>query len=403
MYRILAITSKDLLQLVRDGKIYLFLLVMPIAFTVLFGYAFGSFGSDDADPRLPVVVVDLDQSEYSQQLLSALDSSRLMRTEPASGNELPDLEKQLQDGDYAAIIIIPTGYEDEFLGGNPGQITLLANPASTTTNSLQTEILVASRRLASALWTAQTINEFTNADQGWKGVSDPVFQQALGAWESPPIQFETSAGETTEAEEPPSFGSSAHSSPGMMLQFAIAGLLTAATVIVVERKTNALERLLTTPARRFHILIGHFLAIFIIIFLQFIILIAFGQILLKVDYMSDPLATFLVALSAALCISALGLLIGVLAKNEGQAIIFSLIPMFILSGLGGAWVPLEVTGETFQLIGHFSPVAWAMDGFKNITVRSLGVEAAVVPTLALLGYALLFLVIAALIFNRVER
>ncbi len=43
MYRILAITSKDLLQLVRDGKIYLFLLVMPIAFTLLFGYAFGGF------------------------------------------------------------------------------------------------------------------------------------------------------------------------------------------------------------------------------------------------------------------------------------------------------------------------------------------------------------------------
>jgi hypothetical protein len=40
--------------------------------------------------------------------------------------------------------------------------------------------------------------------------------------------------------------------------------------------------------------------------------------------------------------------------------------MFVLAGLGGAWVSLEVTGAVFQTIGHLSPVAWAMDGFKNV-------------------------------------
>ena len=56
--------------------------------------------------------------------------------------------------------------------------------------------------------------------------------------------------------------SMAHSSPGMMMQFAIAGLLTAATVIVNERKTRSLQRLLTTATSRFQILFGHYLAIF---------------------------------------------------------------------------------------------------------------------------------------------
>ena len=43
-----------------------------------------------------------------------------------------------------------------------------------------------------------------------------------------------------------------------------------------------------------------------------------------------------------------------------------MIPMFLFSGLGGAWVPLENTGPAFQAIGHLTPVAWAMDGFKTI-------------------------------------
>jgi len=74
--------------------------------------------------------------------------------------------------------------------------------------------------------------------------------------------------------------------------------------------------------------------------------------------------------------------------------------MFILAGLGGAWVPLEFTGLTFQTIGHLTPLAWAMDGFKNILVRSLGLTSVLLPAAALLGYATLFLGLSAWRFHR---
>ena len=189
----------------------------------------------------------------------------------------------------------------------------------------------------------------------------------------------------------------------MMLQFAIAGLLVAAQVIVNERKSRTLQRMLTTATGRVHILFGHYLAILALILGQFFILLAFGQLILKLNYLSAPGATALVAFTAALCIAGLGLLIGTLARTEEQAIIFSLIPMFVLAGLGGAWVPLEVTGPTFQTIGHLSPVAWAMDGFKNITVRGLGLEAVLLPAIALFGYALLFFAVASWRFRATQE
>jgi len=83
-----------------------------------------------------------------------------------------------------------------------------------------------------------------------------------------------------------------------------------------------------------------------------------------------------------------------LARSDEQAVIFSLIPMFVFSGLGGAWMPLEVTGATFQAIGHISPIAWAMDGFKNITTRGLGISSVLLPASALIGYAVLFFSLA---------
>ncbi|MCJ7584090.1 MAG: ABC transporter permease [Anaerolineales bacterium] len=150
-------------------------------------------------------------------------------------------------------------------------------------------------------------------------------------------------------------------------------------------------------------LLGHYLAIVTMILCQFIILIVFGQLILKLDYLRAAGATLLVTLASALCIGALGLLIGVLAKSEEQAVMFSLIPMFILAGLGGARVPLEITGPTFSTIGHISPVAWAMDGFENIISRGLGFSSVLVPATALLGYTVLFFILAAWRLHKSEE
>jgi ABC-type transport system involved in multi-copper enzyme maturation permease subunit len=66
-------------------------------------------------------------------------------------------------------------------------------------------------------------------------------------------------------------------------------------------------------------------------------------------------------------------------------------------------VPLDVTGPTFQAIGHVSPVAWGMDGFENIAVRSLGFNSVLLPAAALFGYALLFFILAAWRFRRASE
>jgi ABC-2 type transport system permease protein len=96
-------------------------------------------------------------------------------------------------------------------------------------------------------------------------------------------------------------------------------------------------------------------------------------------------------------------LIGIVARTEEQATIFSLIPMFVFAGLGGAWVPLEVTGPTFQVIGHLSPVAWGMDGFENIIARGLGFGSVLLPAAALMGYAVFFFILAVLRFRTINE
>lgn len=397
MTRILDIAFKDLMQLSRDFKTFMFLLIMPIIFTYLFGYAFGGFNSGESDSRLPVGYIAQDDHWVTDSLHDLLNESEVIKLDENIFHSAPDLEQLVADGDLAAAVIVPDGYGRAVLKGKTARLIVITDTGSTAGSTIEAELLSLTNRLDSAVRTATIIEE-----TGAQGVPfDYAFEQTLAAWEEPPITIE----ETTSAalqQEGNGNSALAHTAPGMMMQFAIAGLLTAAQVIVAERKSRTFQRILTTATNRMQIVVGHYLSILFLILAQFILLIAFGQLVLRVGYFRVPAATMLVAFSAALCISALGLLIGILAKSDEQAVTFSLIPMFLFSGLGGAWVPLEVTGPTFQLIGHLSPIAWGMDGFENIVARGLGFGSVVLPSLALIGYAILFFTLAVLRFRKIE-
>lgn len=389
MSSILNIASKDILQILRDRKSFLFLLIMPIAFTIMFGFAFSGTNSQAADTRLPVGFVNQDQSStLSKELETQLSNSSVIRLLPG---EINAVQTKLEKKDLAAIVFIPEGYSDSLPSNAPLPLIVWADTSTNDGLSAKTEVSVAASRLMMAVQTARQL-----APEGGS-TYDAVLHSSMLSWQNPPVRVNAkevanSNASTTKSNE--NVNKFAHSSPGMLLQFAVAGLMTCALVIISERKNNCLQRLMTTSTNRVEILLGHYLSIFLTLFLQFAILIVFGDVVLKLNYHDHLLATLMIAVASALCIAALGLLIGVIAKSEEQAIAFSMILMFLLSGLGGAWVPLEVTGKTFQAIGHVSPLAWAMDGFENILSRGLGVSAAWLPAAALLGYAVLFFALA---------
>jgi ABC-2 type transport system permease protein len=395
MQRIWDIAVKDLLQNTRSRMTFLFFLVMPLLFTLLFGYANGSFASAK-DSRLPVGFLDEDKSQVSLRLRQMFEHSQVIRLETFISHDQADYEQLVMDGQLAAAVIIPEGYGHTSMHGKRARMTLIADTSTTSGTSIKSDLLAAAVRLENAVRTALIFDDADREQTPFRYILD----EAIKRWEDPPIIVkETSS--SLLLEQNARNNAMVHLSPAMMLQFAVAGLMTAAQIIVSERKARALQRMLTMDVEKTHILCGHFLAIYTLIMFEFFALITFGQFVLGINYLHVPEATLLVAAAAAACFAALGLLIGMIARTEDQAVIFSLVPMFVFSGLGGAWVPLEATSETFQLIGHFTPVAWAIDGFKNIIIRGWGVESVLTSVVVLLGYAVLFFGLAAWRF-RVE-
>ena len=186
------------------------------------------------------------------------------------------------------------------------------------------------------------------------------------------------------------------------MQFAIFGLVTSAQILVQEKKTRTLQRLITTNMKPWEIVAGHMLAMFTITFLQTAMLVVFGQWVLKVDYLREPLGVLLVSVTLGLWVASMGLLIGVIAKEEQQVILFSMIAMFLFSALGGTWFPLEATGGAFAEIGKAMPSAWAMNGLQNILIRGLGLESVWMAVGMLSAYAVFFFLLAVWRFRKME-
>jgi ABC-2 type transport system permease protein len=408
--RIIDLAINDLLQILRDWKAALFLVIMPIGFTLMFGAIFGSSSAGNeegpADARIPVSFVDQDQGALSAALFDLLSlSDSICPVAPAGEQTLAALQSQVEAGELAAVIVVPAGFSAAFLNAEnapekrlPLDVTINAQSGAGATAQYALQSVIG--RLASAVQAAHFSSQARAQIEPFASDQEQYFAAALSAavaaWSKPPVTLATSqAVQANAADQVYSDNPYAHASAGMMVQFAIAGLLGAAEVLVLERQSGSLRRLLTTAIARSEILFGHFLAMLAMIFLQFALLIVFAQLVLDVPYFSAPLATLVIALATSIFAASLGLLIGALSKTPEQAVIFSLLPMFILSGLGGAWVPLEFTNPAFQKVAYLSPLAWAMDGIKNIIVRGQGLESMLQPAAILLAFSIAVLAIAA--------
>jgi ABC-2 type transport system permease protein len=395
--RILELTLKDLNQLARDRRILLFLVAMPVVFTVFMGFALRS-AAQPADPRLALGWVTHDpQGLLSQQLRASLAQNEALRVVDLDAAR-QNVNDSVSKGDVAGVLSVPANFSADALAGRPAQLSLITNPLSTRGQSLAQLVRGEVTQLMSSAAVARLDVATIAAQKPFGSNADrqtelqAAFQAAAQAWSQvttgSQLKIESSAARGSGAQ----FGGNPYNqtSPGIMVQFAIFGLVSSAQILVQERKTRTLQRLLTTNMKPWEIVAGHLLANFGVVFLQTALLIAFGQWFLGVNYLREPLGTLVVAIALGLWVSSMGLLIGAVAKGEEQVVLFSLIAMFALSALGGAWFPLEGAGQAFATVGHLTPAAWAIDGFQNILIRGLGLPSVWLPAAILLAYALGF-------------
>jgi ABC-type multidrug transport system permease subunit len=398
--RIFDLAFKDLSQILRDKRALLFLVAMPIVFTLFMGFAYnaGESGSESADMRLGLAYVDPEPaSRLSQMLFARLEESdavKVIRLEQAESLE------SLRRGEVAGVLVLPGNFDAQARDGSVPQLTLIAAANASEGQSLYQLLRVPISQLMSAVEIASISAETQASPDEYS----PALELAWAKWDENSrlerVRMERAVGQAQESW----FGDNPYNqaSPGILVQFAIMSLVTSAQILVNERKTRTLQRLMTTAMRPWEIVAGHLLAMFGLVFLQTAMLVIFGQFALGVNYLDEPLGTLLVSVALGLWVASMGLLIGLLAKSDDQVVLFSMIAMFLFSALGGTWFPLEASGGAFAALGRLMPSAWAMTGYQNILIRGLGLSSAVLPAGILLAYAFGFFLFAIWRFRKME-
>lgn len=402
--RILDLAIKDLSQIFRDKRVLLFLVAMPIIFTLFMGFAYKSGKDNDAarDTRIPLGWVNNDpEGNVSQQLFEMLSNSDAIKLVELNADAV---DESVRKGEVAGALIVPSGYSEQVSAGKGAQLTLVADTNSAQGQSIFQSLRTPVTQLMSAMEIARLSAETVGKPNDASDLTE-TFASASKAWSEADsaslVKVELAMKDNFLGDW---YGDNPYNqaSPGILVQFAIMSLVTSGQILVQERKSRTLQRMMSTSMRAWEIIAGHTLAMFGVVFFQIALLVVFGQLVVSVDYMNAPLGTLLLSVALSLWVAAMGLLIGTLVKDDSQVVLFALMAMFILSALGGTWFPLEVSSGAFALIGKATPSGWAMNGYQNILIRGLGLESVWMPSLMLLVYALGFFALAVWRFRKMD-
>lgn len=415
MRSILNVALNDLRVIFRErASIILNLVIIPLVISFAAGGANSSMGGggDTAVPDLIIDVIDASASAESAAFLDVVRSANenvlLCPLDNTADNlcVLPEgvttvdetlAGTRLEDQTSLALILIPQDFS-ETLNAGTARVVYRSNEDASAPGYLLSAVEAAAQQIGGAveartigLQVADDIEFLTFADEADRAAfGDQVYTRAAEIWATNPITVNATAGELVL--ESAAFNGFSQSFPGIATMYAMFAVFPVMVALIDERRYWTLQRLAMMPIRRSEILGGKLLARFLMGMIQYAIVFAVGLVI-GVPLGNQPLATVLIMVSFVFCVTALALMVSTFVKSSQQASGISLFLSLTLAPLGGSWWPLDIVPSWMRMIGHVSPVAWAMDGYSKI-IFSNGTLVDVLPMIGvLLGMGAVFFVI----------
>ena len=394
MSKLLAIAWNHIRIEFEDRSTIVFFLILPLLFTVIVGSALVGSNNSSGDTRPTVAMVDLDQSTLSQEFMTALQGSKVLRAETMSQAEA---DRAFEDDKALGVLVIPVGFQAAALNGRSIDLDLKAandNRALAVEQDVraimeQTSGAIAAARIA--VDEAERIKPFAD-EQAKQAYFDASLKTAQGLLKNPPVRMEATqpqpATETAEAGE-----GFAQSSPGQLVTWVMTTLFGVAAFLVYERVNGTARRLAVMPMRNSIILGGNFSGRFVLGLVQMILMVGFGALVLSVPYGNDPLALAVILITFGLAGTAFGIMLGTFSRTMSQAGGLSILFAMLFAALGGCWWPLEITPPIYQTLVKVLPSTWAMQGLTDIIVYGKGLSEVWLSAVVLLVFAAIYFII----------
>jgi len=397
------IALKELKLFVGDRGAMFFFILFPFLFVALFSVILGSAESQDERFELHLVTLE-DRGSLSHRILEEIETEDESELEPGEilivwDKDYQDALEAVSSGEINGFITFPEDFTDGVLMGYGTSLEVTVNPEATYTRAALDSVAdtiiyqLGLQQVAGNAISELLIEKWLDSpgDRSRIGLEmQKLLSVQWGIRMRPSLlEYDVSNIGEVEAENP-----SNYVIPGYLVMFVFMAAAFSAETIVRERQNHTLERLLTTSVSRRAILGGLFSSIALKGIVQIIVFWIVGILVFKLDMGLSPVAVILLSILMAVMSSAFAIMLATIAKTQRSASSIAMISSLVLAPLGGCWWPLFITPRWMQSIAKLTPHGWATTGFNKLLVFSADFSAVAPEMLALLGFIVIFGIIA---------
>jgi len=369
--RIWQMVKKEFIQVWRDRRLRIFLILPPIVQLIIYGYAI------NFDIRqVPFGVFDEDRSQASESLISRFTASEYFSLTQVITSEA-ELRGLIDRSRITLAVRIPKGFAAKIKAHQPVPLQLILDATDSNT------------ALIVAKYTRTILNDYAGE----------MLQQTLRQLSAPrkvriPVVVEPRAWLNPNLESKNAFV------PGVVAMVVmLVSLMLTALSVVREREIGTMAQILVSPLSPLEFLSGKTIPFILISLVDVALVTLMGIFWFEIPFQGSVAVLFVGTLAFLLSSVGLGLLISTTCSTQQQAVMagtFVLTPAILLSGL---IFPIANMALIFQYITYVNPLRYFIVIVQSVFLGGRSLEALWPQMAAMAGLGVVFLGLSIIRFR----
>lgn len=357
---------KEFIQVFRDKRTRLVLIIPPLVQLMVFGYA-----ATFEIRNVPIAVLDLDHSQESRELVSRFASSRYFQMRAYLANQREITEK-IDRGEVTLAVQIHPGFSQQLRKGQTAPVQVIVDGTNSNT------------ALVALGYVGQIAQQYASEMQ-----NERLLRRNPALIELAP---------SVELERRPWFNTDLQSRwffvPGVIGSITLIIVVTlTAFAVVREREIGTLEQVMVTPIRRVEFILGKTLPFFLIGLADMALIATVGTLWFRIPFRGDFGVLLLGTVLYLLCMLGAGLLISTVSSTQQQAMVtafFFIMPAITFSGFG---FPVIAMPELMQYLCYVNPLYYFLIVIRGVYLKGVGLDVLwpQMAAMAALGVSLLWI------------
>ena len=366
------IALKDLKLFRSDKRGVLLTFLLPLSLITLFAFIFGGAGGGNKDSSpISLLISDLDKSDLSQKIITALDSEKSLHI---TRMNLDSAKELVTKGKENCVLVLHKGLSDSASSGNKLPIEFMFDGAKQIEVAITQQSVIGN--IIPIIGTSGTekkiISGFDAKNPGIDSVSRSFAHKMISEMfngqnekkENPSFIQMT----PLVMEEENSLGL-IHAVAGtavMMLLFSIGNM---GGGILSEKEDGTLKKLLYSPMHPNNILFGKMIAAIFVACAQLTAMFLYAHFVFGLEIGTNIPALAILILATAFAVSGFGIFLASFAKSRAQVQGLTTLIVLPMSAIGGSMFPTFAMPAFMQKISPFSLNYWSVNGFYDILWR----------------------------------